>query len=441
MAKDVYSGIRAVSARKPGGNKRKHGSDSDSLGAAASAGEVKDTTRTQLHDILSSLTSMERKGKHKMSEKEREAERDAKRVRNRPAEVSALELLMAGSERNDGWSANGGASVFKTKHKDAKTGMRANRLDSVGGGKRNAGTVDQRDKHLGKCENESKCTSQDERDVGMAAAKSTRSHMPSATGSPGPTDETSRSVSRSPTPTTPSRRMSADIDQPCSTTGAQIDVAVLVKTYRAQLRDLGSVVAALESELELMDRMWYKNALQFHSALWWRSFDGVRRWMHRLMRDRSSSLRNCAASADERQSLSRTVIHDLTRLYCELGGAQPTASVSSIANLAARPSAASVHAYLCSPCARVRLESTLQRLSQLHSVCTLLKHRCVTAAKLLLIHLNTPPAPTFAPLVTTLVALIANVHTQIDKLVASDARGRVNELLHLMHQLPQTART
>ncbi len=64
-------------------------------------------------------------------------------------------------------------------------------------------------------------------------------------------------------------------------------------------------------ELTLIDRIWYKNASQFKSALWWGGFDSVTT----LFAPRFASLFS-------RCDLALSVVSDLTLLYARLGGAE-----------------------------------------------------------------------------------------------------------------------
>ncbi len=95
-----------------------------------------------------------------------------------------------------------------------------------------------------------------------------------------------------------------------------------------------------------------------------------------------------------------------------------------------KPSIHTVVEFLDNHIGRTELVEAVRQLEQLGRLLDAVKGRSEAAGKLLVTHLNTPPAPTFAPLVTTLVALLASVHSEV-----SGEDAAVRELTRLLRDL------
>lgn len=63
----------------------------------------------------------------------------------------------------------------------------------------------------------------------------------------------------------------------------------------------------------------------------------------------------------------------------------------------------------------------------LEQVLVQVKQRAATAGRVLVKHMNTPPAPTFAPLVTSLLALMGSVHSIAGELVGAEGGEEMGE--------------
>lgn len=224
------------------------------------------------------------------------------------------------------------------------------------------------------------------------------------------------------------------------------DVGVQLKTYKASFRTLLSALQLLERETELVERIWYKNASQFQSALWWQAFNSVRRTLHPLFRTSTSN--------------AKSMVRNLTLVYAGLGGGISTFQLAlqtqsqaegwgALTKFDTKPSSELLHTFLSFPPATQLLTLTQDHLAQLQKILLLLTTRIESAGKVLVNHLNTPPAPTFAPLISTLLALLASIdsaaqsalHTQNPKSSQSHStwhqlhQGPVQTLKHMLHHL------
>jgi hypothetical protein len=74
--------------------------------------------------------------------------------------------------------------------------------------------------------------------------------------------------------------------------GSQIHsiVDVLLKEIKLSSRELRKILATFRLELELLDRLFYKNKNQHRGALFWRKVTEMRRFGHRLDRCKPGGL-------------------------------------------------------------------------------------------------------------------------------------------------------
>lgn len=203
-----------------------------------------------------------------------------------------------------------------------------------------------------------------------------------------------------------------------STTTTAMDIPHQLKTLKNHLRMLITTLSTLESELVLVERVWYKNASQFKSALWWGGFDAVRRSLRRLLPMARGTVMRVS------DVYGGLIAADSTRVEGERGwGSIPKSTV--------KPSLQTVAEFLTHPGGRQGILEAVKRLEKAERLLEVVKGRAEGAGKLLVTHLNTPPAPTFAPLVTTLVALLASVHSE----VAKGGEGTVRGIVRLLEGL------
>lgn len=64
----------------------------------------------------------------------------------------------------------------------------------------------------------------------------------------------------------------------------------VLKEYKAASRQLQKISASFRLELELLDRLFYKNKNQHKSALFWRKVTEMRRFGHKLDRHKPDGL-------------------------------------------------------------------------------------------------------------------------------------------------------
>lgn len=197
----------------------------------------------------------------------------------------------------------------------------------------------------------------------------------------------------SPSPSAPAPAPFASAPAP-----AIADPNLLLKRLKIAHRNLSSSLSSLSTDTVLVDRIWYKNKSQFKSAFWWASFDAVRRTLHRLLSP------PCA-----------NALRSLALVYAGLGagteGLQVAESAESggLMKFVTKPMISTMQDFISSPEGREVLQEAREQMLVLEAVLEELVRRCEEAGKVLVRHLSTPPAPTFAPLVTALLALVAGV--------------------------------
>ncbi|TKY85973.1 hypothetical protein EX895_004798 [Sporisorium graminicola] len=436
--------------------KRKHASLTAPSASSSSSPPKKqgrtDGTTLQLDDILSTLSAGTglwdgKEGKRKEKEKERpmkKAKQDAKvasggesKGQGKGKSVSALELLMgvgSGSvEQSVKERKTKGPASAKHEVREEKGISAGNVVDS---GKQKQGakavadnvTANERLRQSG---NDDVLARRD------AHAASTTSQTAVATRTTQPQAPTSTSTFASPpppslalTPSTPiTTTNTTNPSTPITAADTISDAAsTLLKPLRAHLRLLTATFERLGSERVLVDRIWYKNSVQFKSALWWRvGVCGVRRALHRLLL-LPSVPSDGEGEGEGSGSVAVRAVCSVAKLYAGLGGGLPafhaaaSCSFSSSGNspypslprFDAKPSAATAREFLATAEAQSHLRETLQTLHVLRSVLQVVKRRSHAAGKLFLVHLNTPPAPTFAPLVSACFALVAGVCAEVE---------------------------
>lgn len=214
----------------------------------------------------------------------------------------------------------------------------------------------------------------------------------------------------------------------------------LLKTYKSALRILITSLTTLESELVLLDRIWYKNASQFKSTLWWGGIDGARRSLHKLFfvfpstPTATATAVDVAGKAESELGLAKRTVRNCTLIYALLGGGTEAFQMQQIKlqqnswptlpKFNTKPSITMLFFNL----ETVQLVKT--SLTQLKLVGELLKEgqrRTRNAGQILVGHLNTPPAPTFAALITGCLAILARVDGEIDGLVTNNNKEEEEE--------------
>ncbi|KAJ1031292.1 hypothetical protein NDA18_002509 [Ustilago nuda] len=212
--------------------------------------------------------------------------------------------------------------------------------------------------------------------------------------------------------------------------GSSINPNVSFKTMRTTLRILIASLRNLTQELSLIDRIWYKNKSQFKAAFWWSCFNSSRRSLHKL----------CLASSCSSVGLARESLGKFSLVYAGIGGGIETfhtqqQKLKSIepdryANLPKferKPTSTTLSQFISSTEGRKLIEETREMVQLLEQVLVQVKQRAATAGRVLVKHMNTPPAPTFAPLVTSLLALMGNVHSIAGELVGAEGGEEMGE--------------
>ncbi|KAI3483809.1 hypothetical protein L1887_53219 [Cichorium endivia] len=212
-----------------------------------------------------------------------------------------------------------------------------------------------------------------------------------------------------------SAERSSDKSKLDSTISDSIGTGTL-KQLKRSLRALIVALQAIECERVVLDRMWYKNASQFQSALWWRH---------------ANSLRRCLRSLDTARALTARI----ALVYAELCGADQPGSNQGLASVAAR-SQINTTKHRCRPqisADKAETQAAEGELQELKAVIEVVRKRAEKGAKVLMVHLNTPPAPTFAPLVSALIAICAAGHHPTAALAGEESA--LDELRNILAQL------
>lgn len=201
------------------------------------------------------------------------------------------------------------------------------------------------------------------------------------------------------------------------------------------LRKLHTVLTVLRAEVhgeqDLLQRLWYVSRAQFRSAKWMKCCDGLRRRLQRLtgyeQRELRGHRRHQVHQRGTRGShgLLDQTIESTARLYCSLW------SSSSF-----RPTDTRLARFPFPPDSKPPVEMVFLHLLlslRLLYLTIEVQQRARAAFMLLKAHINTPPAPTFAPLALTLLAICAKVERLCDSNPAQDSKigGSRPAFLHL----------
>nr|QBH67540.1 hypothetical protein UEMT_2006 [Ustilago esculenta] len=204
-----------------------------------------------------------------------------------------------------------------------------------------------------------------------------------------------------------------------------VDVSRQLKAFKTALRTLITTLQTLVFESALADRVWYKNASQFKSAFWWTSFNSTRRGLHKLLPPPTLPTQLTPTQPHQHHSISqrglaKDTVRMLTIVYAGLGGGEealqsqqakfePESGWANLPKFDVKPSATTLYSFLQSDTSQNLLSATKAKLELLRESLEVLQKRTQTTGHVLVTHLNTPPAPTFAPLVTTLLVLVASM--------------------------------
>ncbi|PWN49868.1 hypothetical protein IE53DRAFT_411323 [Violaceomyces palustris] len=223
----------------------------------------------------------------------------------------------------------------------------------------------------------------------------------------------------------------------------------LPKTIKPLLSHLSTSLERLDQESKLIQRLWYKGRSQFRSAVWWRSFDGVRRSTKKLSASPQTTTDDPRDLDLPIPSLGHLALSSARKSYSSLwveigGGGDKSIGTSFHASKSSQPrkqqkeskgiaeptsssSSSSRTVFVFSPptkslerCDEERratalneclanFRSTLNLLSELHRSLIGLRARCRYAWYILSCHLRTPPAPTFAPQAVALLGVCSNL--------------------------------
>jgi hypothetical protein len=189
-----------------------------------------------------------------------------------------------------------------------------------------------------------------------------------------------------------------------------------------------SLHVELHEEQVLLERLWYKSHAQFRGAKWFKSVDGVRRGLRRALgqqdghsgRGSKRKRRGHSEAGHETQLLH--VLDANAELYYSLFDATVPAAQAS---LAALPKLSSPLIGLRSSSQQLKHTLNVLRLLYLFSA---VQSGSRNAFAMLRAHLNTPPAPTFAPLATVLLAIASRVEAYCEKALFGNER---NEKLNM----------
>lgn len=195
----------------------------------------------------------------------------------------------------------------------------------------------------------------------------------------------------------PQKREHKDASPPASGSSTPLAVehttgSLTLKQVRVALKALLAQLETIEGEYRLLERVWYKNAAQFKSALWWKAFDGARRPLKRMF------------GAGVARRTARVCVEAYSAAWAPPAPALSSAQQAQTGAWPSVPKFAPAHTNADAA------QIALGELADLQRMLAHIRMRCVKAGDVLAMHLNTPPAPTFAPLVTAILALLASVH-------------------------------
>lgn len=194
------------------------------------------------------------------------------------------------------------------------------------------------------------------------------------------------------------------------------------------------IKANLTKETAIFARIWYKSKAQHRSAEWFRAIDGVRRCLKRLLEIDFSVKRQMRKGAIPTQSLqieekefsSREIVQrdqrgkmkreifqkekmqgalnrsclSLAKLWCSFWN-ETAKSINILPAFDRKPNDLPYIEVLC---------SAISDLQVLNAIIEELLNRTRIAFNLLVSHLRTPPAPTFAPIVSVCVTTTSGLY-------------------------------
>lgn len=185
----------------------------------------------------------------------------------------------------------------------------------------------------------------------------------------------------------------------------------------------------LTEEQHLLERIWYKSHAQFRTQRWFQSVDGVRKCLRELcgfkngyerqVSAKKLQKREKATAARDEGHLNQT-IRSLVSLYFFLAdkppGEEPANVLQKLPKLAFKWNRQSDDVGVPPPppqysdehSLELTLHMALTTLQLIHLVLAL-QRRCQAAFAVLVTHLRTPPAPTFAPVVLILISVVAKI--------------------------------
>lgn len=197
------------------------------------------------------------------------------------------------------------------------------------------------------------------------------------------------------------------------------------KLLRSLHSSLLSLYAELHEEQVLLERLWYKSHAQFRAAKWFKSIDGVRRGLQRALgrqdghAGRGGRRRKRGSSEAGHQTQLLHVLDANAELYYSLFDASVPAAQSP---LAALPKLSSPITGAASSSSSQQVRHTLNVLRLLY-LFSAVQAGSRNAFAMLRAHLNTPPAPTFAPLATVLLAIASRVESFCERALFGNERN------------------
>lgn len=193
-----------------------------------------------------------------------------------------------------------------------------------------------------------------------------------------------------------------------------------------RVRQLHSALLGVSNQLVeeqmLLERIWYKSSAQFRGVKWMKTIHSVRRGLERLCGDRRGLEKEGKKKKPKtkgrhyrqngRQGLLSDMLQSVAHLYSTMQFLPPR-STSPYEPLPKPASGSSAASLIPSRLAFDQLCLFLNLLLTL----SYLQARCQSSFGLLQAHLNTPPAPTFAPLVVSLVGIVAQVEGIVERAI------------------------
>lgn len=178
----------------------------------------------------------------------------------------------------------------------------------------------------------------------------------------------------------------------------------------------------LTKESAIIARIWYKSKAQHKSAEWFRAIDGVRKCLRRLLDTNTRGNNNggdfqqqdvqprikCKNSNGQAEgemfcgALDRACT-SLVQLWCSYWDKEVTENNKNLPRFDGIPNEL--------PNSNA-LSSAVHDIQVLIAIMEELSNRTRIAANSLISHLRTPPAPTFAPITTTCVAIMSALHSE-----------------------------